>query len=92
MSIAATVGCVVQTLHDWATNAEVDRGMLASVPTDIAGTMRWSARTASCAKPTKSCERHKLILRRWSEPKPIGAAHGATSRRSNTSHSKGSTN
>ena len=36
MSIAAKIGCVPQTLHEWVKKAEVDAGKRAGVPSDVA--------------------------------------------------------
>src|SRR3982750_65960 len=35
-SIAAKIGCMPQTLHDWVKKAEVDSGQRTGVPTDTA--------------------------------------------------------
>ena len=35
-SIAAKIGCTAQTLNEWVKKAEVDSGMRAGVPTDVA--------------------------------------------------------
>ena len=39
-SIAAKIGCMPQTLHDWVRKAEVDRGQRAGVPTDMADKLK----------------------------------------------------
>lgn len=36
VSIAAKIGCVPQTLHEWVKKAEVDAGKRAGVPSDVA--------------------------------------------------------
>ena len=36
VSIAAKIGCVPQTLHEWVKKAEVDAGRRAGVPSDVA--------------------------------------------------------
>ena len=36
VSIAAKIGCVPQTLHEWVKKAEVDAGKRAGVPTEMA--------------------------------------------------------
>ncbi len=36
VSIAAKIGCVPQTLHEWVKKAEVDCGKRAGVPSDVA--------------------------------------------------------
>ena len=36
VSIAAKIGCVPQTLHEWVKKAEVDSGKRAGVPSDVA--------------------------------------------------------
>ncbi len=36
VSIAAKIGCTAQTLNEWAKKAEIDSGMRAGVPTDVA--------------------------------------------------------
>ena len=40
VSIAAKIGCAAQTLHEWVKKAEVDRGVRAGVPTDVAEKLR----------------------------------------------------
>ncbi len=40
VSIAAKIGCAGQTLHEWVKKAEVDSGMRASVPSDVADRMK----------------------------------------------------
>ena len=40
VSIAAKIGCAAQTLHGWGKKAEVDRGVRAGVPTDVAEKLR----------------------------------------------------
>ena len=35
-SVAAKIGCSAPTLHEWVKRSEVDRGMRAGVPTDVA--------------------------------------------------------
>lgn len=40
MSIAAKIGCVAQTLHEWVKKAEVDSGMRAGVPSDVAAQLK----------------------------------------------------
>jgi transposase-like protein len=35
-SIAAKIGCTAQTLNEWVKKAEVDSGMRAGVPTEVA--------------------------------------------------------
>ncbi len=40
VSIAEKIGCVPQTLHEWVTKAEVDSGIRAGVPTDVAAQLR----------------------------------------------------
>jgi transposase-like protein len=35
-SVSAKIGCTAQTLSEWIKKAEVDRGMRAGVPTDVA--------------------------------------------------------
>ncbi|MFM2042017.1 MAG: hypothetical protein RLY86_593 [Pseudomonadota bacterium] len=39
-SIAAKIGCTAQTLRNWMNKAEVDRGLKAGVPTEIADRMK----------------------------------------------------
>ena len=36
VSIAAKIGCVPQTLHEWVKKAEVDAGKRAGVPSEVA--------------------------------------------------------
>ena len=40
VSIAAKIGCTGQTLREWVKNAEVDSGMRAGVPSDVAERMK----------------------------------------------------
>ena len=40
VSIAAKIGCAGQTLHEWVKKAEVDSGMRAGVPSDVANRMK----------------------------------------------------
>ena len=40
VSIAAKIGCVGQTLHEWVKKAEVDSGMRAGVPSYVADRMK----------------------------------------------------
>ena len=40
VSIAAKIGCASQTLHEWVKKAEVDSGMRAGVPSDVADRMK----------------------------------------------------
>ena len=40
VSIAAKIGCAGQTLHEWVKKAEVDSGMRAGVPSDVAERMK----------------------------------------------------
>jgi len=40
MSIAAKIGCVPQTLHEWVKKAEVDSGGKPGVTTDMAEKMK----------------------------------------------------
>ena len=35
-SIAAKIGCTAQTLHEWVKKAEIDSGVRAGVPSDVA--------------------------------------------------------
>ena len=39
-SVAAKIGCNAATLHEWAKRAEVNRGVRAGVPTDVAEKMK----------------------------------------------------
>ena len=39
-SIAAKIGCVPQTLHEWVKKAEVDSGKRAGVPTEMADRLK----------------------------------------------------
>ena len=54
MSIAAKIGCTLQTLLDWVKKAEVDSGKRAGVPTDM-------------AEKLKALEREKRELRQANE-------------------------
>ena len=40
VSVAGKIGCTGQTLHDWTKKTEVDSGMRAGVPTDMAVKMK----------------------------------------------------
>jgi transposase len=40
VSIAAKIGCVPQTLHEWVKKAEVDSGKSAGVPTEMANRLK----------------------------------------------------
>ena len=40
MSIAAKIGCAAQTLHEWVKKAEVDQGVRAGVPTEVAAQLK----------------------------------------------------
>jgi len=40
VSVAAKIGCVPQTLHEWVKKTEVDSGKRAGVTTDMAGKMK----------------------------------------------------
>ena len=39
-SVAAKIGCSAPTLHEWVKRSEVDRGVRAGVPTDVAEKMK----------------------------------------------------
>lgn len=64
VSIVTKIGCAGQTLHEWV---KKPRSTAVRVPgcraTSLTGGRCWSGRTASCARPTKSCVRHPHILR-----------------------------
>ena len=40
VSIATKIGCAGQTLHEWVKKAEVDSGVRAGVPSDVADRMK----------------------------------------------------
>ncbi len=40
VSIAAKIGCVPQTLHEWVKKVEVDNGKRAGVPTEMADRLK----------------------------------------------------
>jgi transposase-like protein len=40
VSIAAKIGCTAQTLNEWLKKAEVDSGVRAGTPTDVAERMK----------------------------------------------------
>src|SRR5919206_3670995 len=61
-SIAAKIGCTAETLRGWVRQAERDQGVRAGSPSRR-GSRRWSGKSESCAKRTKSCARRRLILR-----------------------------
>ena len=67
VSISAKIGCTAQTLHEWVKKAEVDSGRRAGVSSDVAERLKaLERRTASFGRPTRSCARRALILRRRS--------------------------
>jgi transposase len=39
-SVASKIGCSAPTLHEWVKRTEVDRGVRAGVPTDVAEKMK----------------------------------------------------
>jgi transposase-like protein len=39
-SVASKIGCSAPTLHEWVKRSEVDRGVRAGVPTDVAEKMK----------------------------------------------------
>jgi transposase len=39
-SVASKIGCSAPTLHEWVKRSEVDRGVRAGVPTDVAENMK----------------------------------------------------
>ena len=66
-SIAAKIGCSGETLRHWVRQAERDQGLRAGPSTEERERIKaLDARTASFAKPTRSCARHRLILPRRS--------------------------
>ncbi|SMH62777.1 hypothetical protein SAMN02982994_6597 [Azospirillum lipoferum] len=66
-SIAAKIGCTAETLRGWVRQAERDQGKgLDRQRTSGGGSRRWSARTANCAKPTRSFARQWRISPRRS--------------------------
>jgi transposase len=40
LSVAGKIGCAAQTLHEWTRKTEVDSGLRAGVPTDMAAKMK----------------------------------------------------
>ena len=40
VSVAGKIGCTAQTLHDWTKKTEVDSGMRAGVPTEMAAKLK----------------------------------------------------
>jgi transposase len=40
VSIAAKIGCAAQTLHEWVKKAEIDSGVRAGVPSDVAAQLK----------------------------------------------------
>ena len=46
-SIAAKIGCVPQTLHEWVKKVEVDSGKRAGVPTEMADRLKALEREVS---------------------------------------------
>ena len=40
VSISEKIGCVPQTLHEWVKKAEIDSGVVAGVPSDVAEKMK----------------------------------------------------
>ena len=66
-SIARKIGCMGETLRGWVRQAERDRGCgMVPPPSTASASVPWNARTASCAKPTRSCARRRHILLRRS--------------------------
>ena len=68
-------------LRHWVRQAERDQGCgPARRAMSGSGSRRWSVRTASCARPTRSCARRRRILRRRSST--AGSNHDRVHRRS----------
>ena len=62
-SIAAKIGCTAETLRGWVRQAECDQdGDLGQRATTRHGSKPSNARSVNCAKPTRSCARHRHIL------------------------------
>ncbi|TIO24106.1 MAG: hypothetical protein E5X83_18960 [Mesorhizobium sp.] len=79
--MAAEIGCTAQTLNERLKNAEVDSGVRAVRPTEVAEELKArSGRTRSCVRPTKSCARHPPTLRRRNST--AGSSHDRVHRRS----------
>lgn len=60
VSIAAKIGCAGQTLHEWVKKAEVDSGMRAGVPSDVAD------RTKALERENRELRKANEILRKAS--------------------------
>jgi len=67
VSISEKIGCSAHTLNEWVKRR---RWTAASVPefrsSWLSGSRHWSARTASCSRPTRFGAKHQLILPRRS--------------------------
>ena len=81
-SIAAKIGCTGETLRELGAAGRARPGPArpARRRTSASGSRRWSARTASCARPTRSCARRRRILPRRSST--AGSSHDRLHRRS----------
>ena len=56
-SIAAKIGCTAETLRGWVRQAERDQGLRAGTTSESAtGSRRWSGRSASCGRRTRSSQ------------------------------------
>lgn len=55
-SIAGKIGCTGETLRKWVRQGERDSGVRPGAPRlpSSSGSRSWSARCASCARPTRS--------------------------------------
>lgn len=75
VSIAAKIGCVAQTLHEWVNKAEVDSGRRAGVPTDVAAQLKTLEReNRELRQANRFCARRRHILhRRSSTARPSDA-------------------
>ena len=81
-SIAAKIGCAAETLRSWVRQAERDQGLRDGTDDarSVIASRRWSGKSASCVRPTRSCAKPPRILLRRSST--AGSSHEGVHRRS----------